>query len=197
MSAIGRVVVMVSLVAQACKPDTHDLALAARASDSLTVAFANSTAQRALAAEPQVPPVPDDAVQACDDPVTSAAFLELQSGALSLALPADFKPIDTARVTSHARRHHVSCRLIPGGAETRPLERRGVRQAPDDSTAAPGEAEAPPASLARNVLHTRLASQRRRTGQDSVIRLRSVMMTPPHRFSSSKTVTSGDPRTST
>jgi hypothetical protein len=103
MSAVGRRALAMLLVAQACRPNANDLARAARASDSLTVAFADSASQRAVAAEPRppAPAVSERVAQACDDPATSVELIALQSGWLTLALPADFKPIDTARVASH------------------------------------------------------------------------------------------------
>jgi hypothetical protein len=101
MSAVGGRVLALLLIAQACRPNPQDLARAARASDSLTMAFADSAARRAVAAEPRAPTVTEHTAHACDEPATSVAFLALQSGALSLTLPADFTPIDTARVASH------------------------------------------------------------------------------------------------
>jgi hypothetical protein len=101
MSAVGRGVLALILVAQACTPNPRELARAARASDSLTVAFADAAAQRLLAAEPRAPTVTEHMAHACDEPATSVAFLALQSGAVSLTLPADFTPIDTARAASH------------------------------------------------------------------------------------------------
>ena len=101
MSAMGGRVLALLLIAQACTPNPRELARAARASDSLTIVFADSAARRALAAEPRAPTVPEHTPHACDEPATSVAFLALWSGALSLTLPADFTPIDTARVASH------------------------------------------------------------------------------------------------
>ena len=100
MSAVGCRVLALLLVAQACTSNAQDLARSARVSDSLTTAFADSAAQRALAAGPRAPTVTEHTPQACDEPATSVEFIAVQSGALSLTLPADFTPIDTARVTS-------------------------------------------------------------------------------------------------
>jgi hypothetical protein len=89
------------LVAQACTPNPQELARAARASDSLTIAFADVAARRARAAEPRASTGPEHTPHACDEPPTSVELVALQSGAVSLTLPADFTPIDTARVASH------------------------------------------------------------------------------------------------
>jgi hypothetical protein len=64
MSAMGGRVLALLLIAQACTPNPQELARAARASDSLTIAFADSAARRALAAEPRAPTVPDYVVRA-------------------------------------------------------------------------------------------------------------------------------------
>ncbi|HEX6049667.1 MAG TPA: hypothetical protein VFZ21_10365 [Gemmatimonadaceae bacterium] len=101
MSAVGGRVLALLLIAQACTPNPQELARAALASDSLTFAFADAAAQRALAAEPSAPAVAEHPPHACDEPAASVELTAVQSGAVSLTLPADFTPIDTARVASH------------------------------------------------------------------------------------------------
>jgi hypothetical protein len=101
MNVIERFKLVAALSALACTPDAPDLELATRASDSLTVAFTNSAAQRALVSERSSPPVSENTAQACDNPVPSVEVLDFRSGPLTLSLPADFRPIDTARVSSH------------------------------------------------------------------------------------------------
>ena len=65
------------------------------------MAFADSAAARALAAEPPAPTVTEQMAHACDEPATGVPFLAVRTGALSLTLPADFTPTETARIASH------------------------------------------------------------------------------------------------
>jgi hypothetical protein len=88
---------LVTLGVLACGPDKRELALAAKVSDSLTVAFADSVASRVPAPPPPKPLAATDSLRACDDPVGAGELTEVQTGILAMALPKDFIPIDTAR----------------------------------------------------------------------------------------------------